>query len=308
MDRFKSLALPISILVWILATLHFIQYMQDEYSEFERLKSDTIINYATDAAVDEMVDYSKDLQLDYGEWEYLSCDPEIALDTFVDYYLDSMGMLNTEANRAWVTATYCKCFIVATYNGYYVGQPTVINDSGARDIVFSLKKPYMYKNGDSYYALNLTRQDARRLKDGVLTTVDRPAELSENDVRMIINSQISDTLTTVVGEQMGWHNTETLYLPANMSSISRTNPIDATTVLVYMSGMPAGFGRTVDSFAIGGTRIEHQRFVGCYIKDGVKMYQYVDKLNESYDLIETFESPLEAAKKGYEFDISLELN
>ena len=38
-----------------------------------------------------------------------------------------------------------------------------------------------------------------------------------------------------------------------------------------------------------------------------KMYQYVDKLDDTYDIIETFETPIQAAEAGYEFDIALEL-
>ena len=307
MDRFKTFAVPIALVVWVITTMLFVNYAQDAYSEFERLRLDTVINYAVDAAVDEMVEYSKDLQLDYGDWEYLACDPEVALDTFITMYLDSYSMIDNESNRAWVTATYCKAFLVATFDGYYIGEPTLINEGWAHDIVFSAKQPYMYKEGNDYYSLNMTRQQCKRLRNGVLSTVDRPSSLTETDVKTIINGSISDAFSTTVGRQMGWHNTETIFVPTEMSNVLRTNAIEDTTVLVYMSDLPAGFGRTVDSFAIGGARVKHERFVGCYIKDGVKMYQYVDNLDNSYTLIETFETPIQAAQAGYEFDISLEL-
>lgn len=307
MDRFKTLSFPIAILAWVVTTLVFMQYQRDSYSEFRRLVLDTQINYAVDAAVDEMVDDSKDLQLDYGNWEYLSCDPKVALDTFCSMYLEGNGLIDSAENRAWVTATYCKAFLVATYDGYYVGAPTVINANWAHDVVFSIKQPYFYQNGGEYYALNMTRQDCKRLRNGVLETVDRPTTLTEQDVRTIINGQISDAFTKAVGDAMQWHNTETVYVPANYSDIVTTNAIDQTTVLVYMSDLPAGFGRTTDSFAIGGARVRHERFVGCYIKDGVKMYQYIDKLDDTYNIIETFETAIQAAEAGYEFDIALEL-
>lgn len=307
MDRFKTFTLPICILAWVMTTLAFVQYQRDSYSELRRLCLDTQINYAIDAAVDVMVEDSKDLQLDYGDWEYLSCDPEVALDEFCSMYLESQGLIDTPENRAWVTATYCKAFVVATYDGYYVGSPTTINANWARDIVFSIKQPYFYKDGSDYYALNMTRQSCKRLRNGVLETVERPSSIQEQDVKTIINGQISDAFTKAVGEAMQWHNTETIYVPSDYTDIVGTNAIEQTSALVYMSGLPAGFGRTTDSFAIGGARVQHERFVGCYLKDGVKMYQYVDKLDDTYDIIETFETPIQAAEAGYEFDIALEL-
>lgn len=307
MDRYKVFALPVGILFWALTTMAFVQYQRDAFSEFRRLVLDTNINYAVEAAVDEMVEESRDLMVDYGYFEYLSCDPDTALDTFCSMYLESRGMIDNEENRAWVTATYCKAFLVAVYDGYYVGSPTVINASWAHDILFSAKQPYLYKDGNTYYSFNLSRQSCRRLRNGLLENIELPEMFTEQDVRTIINGQISDALTSAVGEAMQWHNTETIYVPSSFSEIVHTNPIDTTTVLVYMSDLPAGYGRTTDSFAIGGARVQHERFVGCYSKNGVKMYQYVDLLDSSYDLIETFETAMEAAEHGYEFDIALVL-
>ena len=307
MDKFKIFVLPLAVLTWVIKTMCFVEYQQDAIVEFERLRLDTAVNYAIDAAVEEMVEYSKDLQLDYGEYEYLSCDPEVALDTFVDMYLENYNLLNTEANRAWVTATYCKAFVVATYDGYYVGSPVKINSEGGRDIVFTVKQPYLYKEGNDYYSLNMTRQQCKRLRNGVVEAVERPASLTEMGVRAIINGTVSDAFTKTVSENMEYHNTELMYLPSMMSSNVRTNSLDSTTAIVYLSDLPAGFGRTVDSFAIGGARIQHENFVGCYIRDGVKLYHYVSRLDDSYNLIETFETPMKAAEAGYEFDISLDI-
>lgn len=307
MDRFKALALPISMLFWILTTLLFVDYQKDSTSEFRRLVLDTNINYAVEAAVSDMIDDSTDLMVDHGYFEYVAFDPDTALESFCSMYLESRGMIDSEENRAWVTATYCKAFLVAVYDGYYVGKPATVNASWANDILFSMKQPYMYKDGDTYYSFNLSFKSCRRLRNGLLENIEVPTQFTEQDIKTLINSSISDALTAAVGESMQWHNTETIFVPSGFTDINTTNPIDTTTVLVYMSGLPAGFGRTTDSFAVGGARVQHERFVGCYLKDGVKMYQYTDLLDDSYDIIETFSSPDEAAEHGYEFDISTAL-
>lgn len=303
MDRFQSYIWAMLMVMWVCATLLFTGYARDAYSEFERLRLDAVVNYAVDAAVDEMVEHTQDLNLDYGQFEYLTCDPQVALDAYCVIYLQSYGMSDSEANRASITSNHLTSIMVCEYDGYFIGRPTKFNSSGAHDTIFSAKMPYLLRKGNEYYALNLGRQDCRKLCNGILSTVVSP--ITENEVRTVINTQVSDAFRASVVQAKGWQNKDTFYVPSSLSRAVRSNPIDSTTVMVYMSGVPVGFGRTVDSFAIGGARVKHERFVGCYVRDGVKLYQYVDMLDDSYDILCTYESPLLAAEQGYEFDVSL---
>lgn len=303
MNTVKALIPPIGIFAWIIITLIFVDYSQDAYSEFQRMKLDIAVNYAVDAAVDEMVAKTQDLHLDYGDFAYLTCDPEVALETFVNVFLENYGMQYSETNRTWVTTKYLTTFVVATYDGYYVAEATKINDTGAYDMVFSLKNPYLYREGDVVYSLNLGWQDCKRFRDGVYNQVDCP--ITEAECKQVVNNCITDSLITSIGSVLNWSNMATVYVPSEMGDVVRANPIENTTVLAYIGGMDIGFGRSVDSFGIGGARVQHERFVGCYMKNGVKMYQYVDLLDSTYDVIEVFEEPRLAAEKGYEFDISL---
>jgi len=304
--KFRILVIPIAALYWIVTILIFSKYSMDAYVVAQQYKLDIAINYATDAAVEEMVDATSDLKLDYGDYEYLACDPEVALDMFITVFLENYGMIDSEQNRTWITSKYLPCFVVAGYDGYYVAQPTKINDSGAYDVVFSLKQPYTYHSqiDDSVYSLNMGLQDAIRFSGSIVSQVDAP--ISESEVRTIINQTVSDTFMNTVYDQLEGSMMSTLYIPSDITNFTRTNPIDSTTVLAYITDIPVRYGTTIDSFGIGGSRVRHENFVGAYIKDGTKYYQYISILDTTeYDIIEVFENAKLAAEAGYEFDTSL---
>ena len=95
-----------------------------------------------------MVQQSTDLKLDYADFEYCTVNPEIALQIYCEVLLQNLGYAVTDENVQMIKTTNTPCFIVAAYDGYYVGKPTVINNVGARDLLFSEKKPYSYYDGD----------------------------------------------------------------------------------------------------------------------------------------------------------------
>lgn len=303
MYKFRVIMFPVAMFMWIITTLAFIEYSRDVYTEFQRLRLDVAVNYAVDAAVDEMVAATSDLHLDYGEHAYLTCDPEVALDTFVTIFLENYGMIDSAQNRLWVTSNYMPAFLVAGYDGYYIAQPTKINSSGAYDAVFSIKQPYLYRDGSSLYSLNLGLQDCKKFESSIVSQVSIP--ITEFAARGVINDCVSDAFMKTVYNQLDGSMQSAIYIPSDMGTFTRTNPIENTTVIAYITNMPSGYGTNIEAFGIGGARVQHERFVGAYIKDGKKFYQYIDLIDRTTcNLVEVYETPQQAAEAGYEFDLS----
>ena len=132
--------------------------------------------------------------------------------------------------------------------------------------------------------------------------VDAP--VNEMEQRRVINSAVSDLLMQTVYKQKEGDIHSTIYIPSAMSNIVVTNPIDRITVMAYVTGIEAGYGQVLEVFGIGGARITHARHVACYIKNGTKLYTFVDQIPEDITVIDTYENPILAAQKGYYFDLT----
>lgn len=300
MDKFKVLALPVAVIVWIGMNLLFIEYGRDVYQDLQERRLDIVVNYAVDAAVDEIVDNSTDLGMDYVDQEKVVVEPDIALDTFCTLFLKSYGMSLSDENYSLVKTEYLPVFAVCAYDGYYIGQPTKINDGGAMDAIFSVKQPYMYKDGKKMYALNLGLRDAKLFDEHSISKVKAP--ITDLEQKIIINNNVSDALMETVYKQKEGSMFSTIYIPTGMSDITRTNPIDRITVFTYLTNIDVGFGNAIETFGVGGARITKADNVGCYIKNGMKMYTFVENIPAGTDIIEMFETPIQAAEHGYYVD------
>lgn len=318
MNRYLTAIIPIALVIWIGTTLLFIRTSQEAYAAFEEEKLDTIVNYAVDAAVDEMVQMTADLGMDYADYESLKVDPNVALDMFAT--MMSKGMEMSSVGETLVKTKYLPMFCVASYDGFYIAQPLAKSNSSSGvsyDSVFTIKQPYTYKDSaGKIYALNLGLSECRTLKG---SKVDyEKSGLSKEEQLRIINSRVSDAMMKTVWEQQQGKMLHTIYVPSEMGKVASTNPIKNVTVMAYVSNIPLGWGKCIESFGIGGAKITHERYVVCYEKNGKKMYTYSDAKNVIRDesnkevavsdgitrsnIIEVLDNPTRAAEKGYYFD------
>jgi hypothetical protein len=294
-----------ALMIMVGTTVLFINTSLYAYSEFEEEKLDLLVNYAADAAVDEMVYMSADLGMDYADFERVSIDPQVALDMFTTILMTGYDIPDTEENRGMVQTEYLPVFIVAGYDGFYTAQPLakVMGDSGVEyGSVFTIKQPYLYTaDSGMLYGLNLGLEECRTLNGAVVGYSTPP--ISKDEQLRIINSVISDTMMRTVYEQQTGNVRHTIYLPSEMTEVASTNAVKNVSVLAYVANIPLRVGKTIETFGIGGAKVDHQRYVVCYIKNGEKMYCYADSTTlDRSNIIEVLETPEKAAAKGYYFD------
>lgn len=303
MSRFIGIALTVSLLIWVITVSSFMRYSQTSRQQVEERRAEIIVNYATDGAMDSILEETQDLDLDYVEYDRVNVSPDEVLKVFLEVFCKGYGMSLTQDNFAIVKTEYLSAFVVATYEGYYIGTPQVINDSGARDMVFSTKKPYLYVGDDGYtYALNLTGVEAKKYDGKVIRKVDAP--ISQIEQKAYISMLVSDALAGAVYQQKEGNIESTVYIPTAMTSIIRSNPVDHVTVMAYVGGLDVGFGEKTEILGIGGSQIAHTHYCAGYMKDSIKTYAYEGQVPEGYVVEATFQSPEEAAANGYYFDMS----
>lgn len=307
MNRFMAITYPIVVIFFIVSLLNFQKYNIEQRTNFHQSVLDTQINYAVDAAVTEMINKTEDLGMDHADIYRAKVNPEVALDTFVNMMLRAYGMAQSKENAAELRSNYIKAFLVAGYDGFYLGTPTKFNSSGGMDIVFESKIPYLYSDPvtNKRYGLNLAFKDAVEFDGGTLRRVTSP--ISEKDQRVIVSERVTDALTETLYEQKEHQLLESVYLPTEMTTIKSTNPIERITVFCYFEDIFRGYDLPLGSFGIGGSRVQLQRHVGCYKKDygdGMKnYYAYLDSLPAGVVLVESYETPERAAEEGYYFDV-----
>lgn len=284
--------------------VHFTVYKQEATREFNEHNLDVAVNYAVDAAVEEMVQQSTDLKLDYADFEYCTVNPEIALQIYCEVLLQNLGYAVTDENIQMIKTSNTPCFIVAAYDGYYVGKPTKINDVGARDLLFSEKKPYSYVNGDTFYLLNLGGIDCKKVDNkGIVSKVDCP--LTREECWEIANRQITEDFMKAVQEeslaQTGLKHE--IIIPGGLTEVQKTNSVKSPSVLAYVNNVWLGPGLPIESFAIGGSKLTHTDFMGSYIRDNRKYYCPTRLKPEGVSFIKIYETAELAAQDGYFPDI-----
>lgn len=290
----------------------FTEYREEAIREANEYNLDLSVNYAVDAAVEEMLIESQDLKLDYADFESVSVDPEVALDIYCEVLLENLGWAVTTENKQMIKGSCTPCFIVACYDGYYVGEPVQISKGGAYDILFSEKKPYYYEatvNGHRLiYALNLGTKDCKwiDLDEGEIYKGYNP--LNEVQTRLIINTQISkDFMCTVYKNNFDEIDLRhEIFIPDQTTAVSRTNAVLTPSVLTYVNNIWLGAGKPLESFAIGGARLTHTDYVGTYIDPLTGRPSYCPTRLKTSDIHFThiYERPEYAAERGYYCDIT----
>ena len=324
MNKFKQVALIITIMLMLKMNFTFGNYALECLQNQQQSILDVQVNYATDASAEKLVDSTPDLALDYVNENAMQVDPQDALDMFSTVMCKSVGWADTLGNRTAIHNDYIKSFVVCGYDSIYLGEPTVINKEGTEDIVFQPRKPYTYKvvqdtGSTRYYAINMgyTRTKYLQLSaDGAALTYGSVNNLieegiSESKQRQIISQVTSDVLMKSIFSQVGGKYNSTVYIPSEATYITQTNAVEGVTVMAYVSN-PFGIIDSADPktwvLGIGGTKLVREAFVGGY-KDaaGKKLYCFLNSLPEgmTYSDVEvTFENARKAALAGYNFDYS----
>ena len=330
--RWMLLAAPLTILIDCIAFVNFYSWQQQSVYEFQQRQLDLQVNYAIDAAAQEMLSDSTHIDTDYIDWGSMTVEPEVALRTYEAVLLRNLGWSDYEANRENLIESSVPFFLVAAYGGYYMycRQKDIItyemNDGkGVQEVLYNFhwtpKLPYSKTAGDEVYFYYLGSDEYGTCnlstRESALTSVKRTNKLNNGTGPASVNSAkatIADTLTNAINSALfiglEGKTDACFYLPAEMSEWSNSKPIESPSVIVYMSRSDGSVLYDTVTFGIGGSKIDDVNFVICYKVNGQKKYAWAsdrEQVVASYGggdnfVIEILTSPEKAAEKGYYFD------
>lgn len=312
MNRFSSLGLVFLIFSFTVLFLYDYRYLQDSQKDIVQRQVDIQVNYASDAAVDAMLEGSGDLGLDYAKWQYMKINPQVGLDEYLRVFLRGMSMSDSATNRAMVRTQWIPFFMVASYDGYYMAKSTALseefgNKTNKSELIFMPKMPYNINNAWSSHN-KYTNLDAKDLikneDDGKLEVGPLNSEKQE-EARVAIQGKLSNEIIKALMEYKGSHTNTSPYLPKGFTKLNSTNPIENVTVFCYMDNIDILDYNPIDTFGVGAAAATHRDFVAAYINSyGEKVYQYVRLLpaNKKHLVQRMYDTAEEAAKAGYEYD------
>lgn len=329
--KFISIAYSLIILIECILFVDFFKWQQQAVYEFEQRQQDIQVNYAADAAVQEMLANGTHLGTDYATWRDMVLEPELALDTYIAVLLRNLGWADTEYNREDLIESSIPFFCVAVYDGYYmymrqheertetVGGHPVVNT--VYEMRWTPKLPYsaieeapLGSGKYTYYFYNLGGQMYGTFKeDGSVVKYNNIISKTGNGhgslamARSVVNQTLTEACNSAMFTGLEGNAQAQWFLPSSFSDWSNSNPVESPSVLTYMSNSSDQTQFDTVTFGIGGAKVDDAQFCICYSRGGQKLYTWADNrdsLPAGTRIERVTTTAKEAAEAGYFFDIS----
>ena len=317
MSKFFSLLLIIPLFFLLIVFFAGSTIMKADFQEFEEYRLQKTNNYATDAAVEEML-YADNLDQDYSDMSKVTLNPELARDTYLRVLASTYDIPMTKESLDSLSAQYMDLMIVCVYDGYYIisNEPTIDESTGHTEYtaIPSIKYPYYYSDprDSGVYSLDLGFEKALYLSPTGLQEVDTP--LSKNKTLSVINQLINKEINSRLMYKVQNGLIKAIDIPVTATTVgSVNNNIENVSVISFLNGVNFTTQHELNAFSIGGAKIDKTRMVACYRRNGKKYYAYTDLIPSSVavpDNIRTWADYVvtsieEAAEMGYYCDYEL---
>lgn len=341
--KFISLGYTMCILIMAIAFLNFFNWHRESVYEFDQRQMDLQVNYAIDAATQDMLAGSYSLETDYVDWGRMSVTPSVAYDTFLAVMLRNYGWNDIDENREALD-NLVPFFLVCAYDGYYMLKTEKVpndavstefsadadkvngifpalyltKDTGREYSYYTTYKKYWtpkipyaeYRDG-SYWMYYLGSRygdsyDGINLTSGIILSTNEMKDKSKEAIANNINAAVNEGLASGLGKIVG----NEFFIPADTTDYTRTNAVKHPTCITFLQREDATEQFETLTFGVGGAKIDEANFVICYLRGGNKMYamaKYRGRVESelgSNAVIKILESPDKAAQEGYYFDLT----
>ena len=321
--KWLSLAFPLVLLMDAIIAINFIFWNEKAIYEYEQRQLDIQVNYAVDAAAQEMLYNTARLYTDYADWGKFNIDPEVAWYTYKEALIRNFNWSRSQENFDNMVADNIPFFVVICYDGYYAKlkvpvQTSADGSSGTTKVTsyelrWTPKLPFTRVASDgSIRMYNLGEKQYTSFNQSTSLKVDNTMTPDELYYKQVT---VSNTITELLNKAlfMGTEgNTEVgMYIPPSYTEFVKTNAIETPTVLTYLDYQYGKSSQGYSIFAIGGSKIDEADFVICYEYNGKKLYTYAryrDDVEAKYGtfmtLIDVKTSAFLAAEDGYYYDLN----
>lgn len=332
MNKVIGILLIIPCIFLIFMYMASYSILDADYNEFEEYRLEKINNYATDAAVQELL-LADDLDQNYENTDMVTINPDMARDAFLSVLAISYDMNITQDLMKTLSAQYLDMFIVCAYDGYYVYTKDGLSRAGSDKVDYSsysyIKYPYVYEhkdaagNIDARYAFSMDYDHIMyKLTEHGIDAIDPDdvtVDFSKEQALSIINTTINREVNHRLEEMAANGSLGSVMIPAAATKVGTVNNnIENVSVLAFVNNINFTTSKRLNSFSLGGAKIKEVRQIACYVRGGKKYYAFVDKVPEVYNgyyyprkdlndinswAIHVVNTQEEAARLGYTYDM-----
>lgn len=273
MSKVTHLVLWIPLLFSAFYLIFWIKIVQNEKVAFDEFVLEKQINYAADAATEELL-MSPKLSQDYAEEGYVCIEPDLGKDEFISIMEYSMGYIPSDFNESLFANKYLRALVICGWDGYYAYWKQEVDD-GEYDLVRTPKVPYTYEKDGIQYSLNLglesafhdsnytgTHQNAYGPSkcepfENILDYEKDGKEPPTRDEQLqAINTQVGDALNYALYHSYSQgHMLKNYEIPDMASEVKGSQPVNKITVIGVVEGPATSAFTTVAAGCIGGARI-----------------------------------------------------
>lgn len=327
MTKHFHIILWLPLLFAVLFLAFWINIFMNSYVQLEEFILERQVQYATDSAIAEMLEYSS-TDTDYMNGDFIVVEPELALNDFSWCMCWNLGYIPTELNCKMVQNDMIRSFVVCAYDGVYSYFNTKSTDT-EWTLVQTPKIPYFLTHNGIQYALTLDANKGYQGKmngstfkmDAYNNYADRP---STDLQQQAIVDTIADMINYSLARSYGQMNTDIkVRIPATAQHFRNgVNTIKSPTIITVFEGRIKIGYTTPLAEVIGGSSFEEATHAIGYtftgqVVDGQplsgKYYATVawwerhkslaNTLNAAGQVPKYYDTVFDAAKAGY-MDIS----
>lgn len=260
MSRVTHLVQWIPLLYMCFFMIYWIRIYSNELIEFDEFVLDKQVNYAADAAVEELL-MTGNTEQDYNKGDFIIVEPELAVIEFTSILAEDFNLIPTDFTHSQIQEQYIKTLLVCTWDGLYAYWYQPKNDTNEYGFMGTPKIPYFYTDEDGrQYCLNLGLEkaysdsgDANNYKLNQYELMEKPIP---TDIQLTaINNQVADILNYTLIQAYGGNNRTAYEIPALASEVSGAQPVDQITVLGVVEGQATVGTSAVVAECIGGAQI-----------------------------------------------------
>lgn len=328
MSKTSHLLSWIALLFAAMFFIYWIVIYQNELVAFDEFVLDKQVNYAADAAVDELL-MTGDTDQDYVNGDYMVVEPQLAVSEFTSILAEDFNYVPTDFTRQLVQEKYIKTLLICTWDGIYAYWFQPKNDTNEYGFVGTPKIPYFYTDeSGKQYCLNLGLEKAytdssptNNPNEYKMNQYEVMAPAVPKDVQLTaINNQVASILNYTLIQSYSGNNRTAYEIPALASEVSGAQPVDRITVIGVVEGQAESTQSVITAECIGGAQIiQNDPCIGVEVKmpsgNTAKVYarsswwkthslptgwSYTQGAGSLADAkTDYFDSPFEAAENNY---------
>lgn len=324
MNKVLNVTLFVPLLYVTFFIIYWAQIYQNEMISLDEFILEKQVNYAADAAVEEILN-TGNLDQDYHNLDksdptlealdtsaIIAVEPSLAVEEFASMLCANFNMLPTEYNINVVKSKYIRALLVCAYDGVYTYWRQE-SSKGVYDFMGTPKIPYFYtenegKSNQKQYCINLGYDygysDAMKSGDYSLKKYSK-IEVNKDLQRTAINNQVAELLNWALYQSYsnGTGSGKTYQIPALGSEIQGQQPVNNITVLGVVEGKATSSATSITAECIGGARVTSaDRVIGYkFSKKRVSDGSWVDFNQYFYATTSTWEKLGPGLKNMYEW-------